>query len=161
MTQFVIVREYPHPVEKVWRVMTDPDLMPLWTSTGQGGRAEGFLPVVGTSFRFVAKPTPGWRGFVDCEVLAVDPPHRLRFSWIGDENGKASFVSYCLDPLPAGTRLTYEHTGFTGVGGFFMSKLLGSVRRKMLTVGLPAALDAVDDEGRIRSAVDVNPKPEG
>src|SRR3954453_3182818 len=130
VAQFVIVRESSPPVEKVWRVMTDPELMPLWTSTGQGGRAEGFLPVKGTPFRFVAKPTLGWSGVVYCEVLAVDPPYRLRFSWIGDENGKASFVTYRLDPIPGGTHLTYEHTGFTGVGGFFMAKLLGSVRRK-------------------------------
>ncbi len=150
MAQFVIVREYRHPVEKVWRVMTDPELMPLWTSTGRGGRADGFLPVVGTHFQLVAKPTPGWRGFVDCTVLAVEAPHRLQFSWIGDENGRASLVTQRLEPVAAGTRLIYEHTGFSGVGGFFMSKLLGSVRRKMLTVGLPAALDAVDDSGRLR-----------
>jgi hypothetical protein len=33
------------------------------------------------------------------------------------------------------------HTGFTGVGGFFMAKHLGAVRRRMLNVGLPAVLD--------------------
>ena len=38
-------------------------------------------------------------------------------------------------------RFTYEHTGFTGAGGFVMAKLLGRVRTKMLTVGLPAVLD--------------------
>ena len=38
-------------------------------------------------------------------------------------------------------RFTYEHTGFTGAGGFVMAKLLGRVRTKMLTVGLPAMLD--------------------
>ena len=30
-----------------------------------------------------------------------------------------------------------------GAGGFLLAKLLGSVRRKMLTVGLPAVLDAL------------------
>jgi hypothetical protein len=29
-------------------------------------------------------------------------------------------------------------------GGFFMAKLLGSVRKKMLTVGLPAVLDDLE-----------------
>ena len=29
-----------------------------------------------------------------------------------------------------GTRFTFAHTGFTGVGGFFLAKLLGSVRRR-------------------------------
>ena len=39
-----------------------------------------------------------------------------------------------------GTALTWEHTGFTGVGGFFIARLLRSVRAKMLTVALPEAL---------------------
>jgi hypothetical protein len=54
-------------------------------------------------------------------------------------------VTYRLEPHAGGTRFTYEHTGFTGVGGVFMAKLLGRVRRKMLTVGLPAVLDDLDD----------------
>ena len=50
-----------------------------------------------------------------------------------------------------GSRFTYEHTGFTGVGGFVMAKLvLGPVRRKMLSVGLPAMLDDLADDGARR-----------
>ena len=41
----------------------------------------------------------------------------------------------------SGTRLTWEHTGFQGVEGSFMAALLGRVRRKMLSKGLPAVLD--------------------
>ena len=141
MSEFRIVRDYPHPIAKVWRVLTDPELVPRWTHTGQGGRPEGFAPVVGTRFRFVAKPVPGWRGIVDCEVLEVDEPRLLRYSWLGDEKGTPSYVAYRLEPHPGGTRFTWEHTGFTGVGGFFMSRLLRSVRVKMLTVALPAVLD--------------------
>jgi hypothetical protein len=47
-------------------------------------------------------------------------------------------VAYRLEPHADGTRFSYQHTGFTGVGGVFMAKLLGHVRRKMLDVGLPA-----------------------
>jgi uncharacterized protein YndB with AHSA1/START domain len=141
MSGFRIVRDYPHPLTKVWRVLTDPELVPRWTSTGRGGRPEGFAPVVGTKFRFVAKPVPGWRGIVDCEVLEVDEPRFLRYTWLGDEKGKPSYVSYRLDPTAGGTRLTLEHTGFTGVGGFFMCRLLRSVREKMLTVAFPTVLD--------------------
>ena len=69
MTDIHIVRDYPHPPAKVWHAVTDPELIPLWTATGQGARPVGFAPVRGTRFRFVAKPYPGWRGIVDCEVL--------------------------------------------------------------------------------------------
>ena len=53
-------------------------------------------------------------------------------------------VAYRLEPHGDGTRFTYEHTGFTGLGGFFMATLLGRVRTRMLTTGLPAVLDAMD-----------------
>ena len=33
-----------------------------------------------------------------------------------------------------------------------LAKLLGSVRKKMLTAGLPAVLDDLDDNGALRSA---------
>jgi hypothetical protein len=42
--------------------------------------------------------------------------------------------------LKSCTRFTFDHTGFGGVGGFFLAQLLGNVRRKMLTEGLPAVL---------------------
>jgi uncharacterized protein YndB with AHSA1/START domain len=66
VSEIHIVRDYPHPPAKVWRAVTDPALIPLWTATGAGG-----------------------------------------------------------------TRFSYEHTGFTGIGGAFMATLLGHVRRKM------------------------------
>ncbi|HEY1920003.1 MAG TPA: SRPBCC domain-containing protein [Streptosporangiaceae bacterium] len=84
---------------------------------------------------------------VECEVLEVNAPSLLRYSWAGDEGGDVTQVAYRLEPHAGGTRFTYEHTGFTGVGGLFMAKLLGRVRRKMLTVGLPAVLALLSDDG--------------
>ncbi|MGH3251134.1 MAG: hypothetical protein ACRDOI_33675, partial [Trebonia sp.] len=55
-----------------------------------------------------------------------------------------------LEPRADGTRFTYDHTGFTGVSGLFMSKLLGQVRTKMLDKGLPPVLDDLDDDGKLR-----------
>jgi uncharacterized protein YndB with AHSA1/START domain len=160
MTDIRIVRDYPHPPAKVWRAVTDPGLVPLWTATGQGGRPVGFSAVVGTRFQLVARPRPGWRGIVDCEVLEVREPSLLRFSWVGDEGGAATYVTYRIEPhAGGGTRFTYEHTGFTGAGGFLLAKLLSSVRKKMLTVGLPAVLDDLDDNGALRTGSTLRPKP--
>ncbi len=161
MSDIRIVRDYPDPPAKVWRAVTDPELIPLWTATGAGGRPEGFAPTVGTKFRFVAKPKPGWSGVVDCEVLEVDEPSLLRYSWADDEGGDVTEVVYRIEPHAGGTRFTYEHTGFTGVGGVFMAQLLGRVRRKMLSVGLPAVLDDLDDDGVLRTASTLKPKPLG
>ena len=95
------------------------------------GRPAGrFATVVGTKFRFIAKPKPGWNGVVDCEVLEVNEPSLLRYTWADGAGGDGTEVVYRLEPRAGGTRFTYEHTGFTGVGGFFMAKLLGQVRRR-------------------------------
>jgi uncharacterized protein YndB with AHSA1/START domain len=161
VSEIRIVHDYPHPPAKVWRAVTDPALIPLWTATGAGGRPEGFTATVGTKFRFVAKPKPGWSGVVDCEVLEVNEPSLLRYSWVGGEGGYVTEVTYRLEPHAGGTRFTYEHTGFTGIGGVFMAKLLGRVRRKMLSVGLPAVLNDLDDNATLRPASTLKPKSLG
>jgi uncharacterized protein YndB with AHSA1/START domain len=144
MAEIRIVRDYPQPPEKVWRALTDPALIPRWTSTGAGGRPEGFGTAVGTRFRYVAKPKPGWSGIVECEVLESDEPKLLRYSWADPGGGEVTEVAYRLEPHGDGTRFRYEHTGFTGLGGLFMATLLGRVRTRMLTTGLPPVLDAMD-----------------
>jgi len=146
----LIVRDYPHPPHKVWRVLVDPALVPLWTATGQGGRPVGFSPVVGNRFRYVAKPMPGWNGIVECEVLEVREPQLLRYTWLGGEKDDLTTVTNRLEPHAGGTRFTWEHTGFTGIGGFVMSRVLDRVRRKMLDVGFPRVLDDLDDRGKLR-----------
>jgi uncharacterized protein YndB with AHSA1/START domain len=159
VTEIRIVRDYRHSTAKVWRALTDPALIPLWTSTGAGGRPEGFVPVVGTKFRLIATPKPGWNGIVDCEVLEVDEPRLLRYSWTDGNGGETTEVTYRLEPHADGTRFTYEHTGFTGLGGIFMALLLGHVRRRMLTVGLPPVLDDLSEDGVLRTDSTLMPRP--
>lgn len=142
MADIRITRDYPHPPELVWRALTEPDLVPRWTAKGRGAAPEGFRPEVGCEFRFVGRPVPGWDGIVRCEVVAADAPHLLSYTWRGAEGEEPTTVSYRVDAHDGGTRLTYEHTGFTGIGGFVMSKaILGRVRRKMLDQGLAPLLD--------------------
>src|SRR5689334_17020539 len=103
---------YPHPRSKVWRALTEPALMQKW-----GMRPEGFAPVVGTKFKLVDDgPHKGWRGFVECEVLAVEPERLLQTTWVGDEKdldrGIRQVVTYTLRDDGAGTHLTLDHEGF-------------------------------------------------
>jgi uncharacterized protein YndB with AHSA1/START domain len=159
VSEIRITVDYPHSMTKVWHALTDPALIPLWTSTGAGGRPEGFAPVAGTKFRLIATPKPGWNGIVDCEVLEVSEPRLLRYSWVDGNGGEVTLVAYRLEPHAGGTRFTYEHTGFTGAGGLFMAQLLGHVRRKMLRVGLPPVLDDLDEDGALRPDSTLKPKP--
>ncbi len=141
MSEYEVVREYPYPIEVVWEVLTDPAYVARWTTTGKGGRPEGFATEPGTRFRFIGKPTIGWAGVVYCEVLSVEAPHSLRYTWKGDEaDERVTDVTYTLESISGGTRFTWKHTGFSGVGGFAMSRLLGKVRRTMLTEGVPSVL---------------------
>lgn len=146
MSAIHIVQHYPHDVRTVWRALTDPDLIPRWTVTGAGARPVGFGTAPGTKFQFVAKSKPGWDGIVNCELLEATEPTVLRYTWTDNAGGDDTVVTWRLSPEGpdrTGTRLTYDHTGFTGTGGFFMSKLLGRVRRKMLRTGLPPVLDSI------------------
>jgi uncharacterized protein YndB with AHSA1/START domain len=150
MSEYHVVWEYPKPLLIVWKALTDPELVPLWTSTGQGGRPEGFSPKVGTKFRYIGKPFPGWDGIVRCEVLAVDAPKLLRYDWRNKDGDDPTIVTNRLEEISCGTRLTWDHTGFRGIEGVFMARLLGRVRRKMLSAGLPAVLGDLDEYGYLR-----------
>jgi uncharacterized protein YndB with AHSA1/START domain len=158
MSEYHLVREYSKPLPIVWKALTDPALISLWTSTGQGGQPEGFTPVVGTKFRFIGKPFPGWDGIVRCEVLAVDAPRLLRYDWRNEESDEPSVVTNCLEEVPGGTRVTWDHTGFRGIEGVFMAALLGRVRRKMLSEGLSAVLNDLDEQGNLRPGSRPHPK---
>jgi uncharacterized protein YndB with AHSA1/START domain len=126
-------------------------LIPLWTSTGKGGRPRGFAPEVGTRFQYVAKPMPGWSGIVECEVLEVREPFLLRYTWLGGEKDDVTTVTNRLELHDGGTRFTWEHTGFTGIGGFIVSRVLNRVRKRMLDEGFPAVLRELDNDGKLRS----------
>ena len=146
MSEIRIVRDYPHSITKVWHALTDPDLIPLWTVTGAGAHPVGWSTVPGTKFQFVAKPKPGWDGIVNCVMLEAAEPSTLRFTWTDNGGGDQTVVTYQLKPTADGTQLTYEHTGFTGAGGKFMTILLGRIRRKMLSTGLPAVLALASEQ---------------
>jgi uncharacterized protein YndB with AHSA1/START domain len=159
VSEIRIIRDYPYPVTTIWRALTDPELVPLWTTTGRGGRPEGFKTEVGTRFRFIGKPVPGWDGIVRCEVIAVNAPTLLRYDWRNKEGDQPTVVTNLLAGIPGGTRLTWEHTGFHGIEGAFMSRLLGRVRRKMLSEGLPAVLADIGDDGRLRPGSTLRARP--
>jgi len=152
MTDIRVVRDYPHPPRKVWRALTDPALIALWSM-----RPEGFAPIVGTRFKLVAKPNPGWRGFVECEVLEVEELSRLRYSWLDNENAETRYVTYTLEPQGGGTRLTLEHAGFTGLGGFLLAKLSMVPGWNKALKGIGAVLASVDDDGHLRPESTLKP----
>ena len=106
----VVEREMPHPPEKVWRALTQGPLIDQWLMKSD------FQPVVGHKFTFRAEPMPHWNGVTDCEVLEVEPPARLSYTWnaSGAEaaNGLKTVVTWTLTPTQGGTHLRMEQSGF-------------------------------------------------
>ncbi|MFC4017607.1 SRPBCC domain-containing protein [Micromonospora sp. GCM10011542] len=96
----------PHPPAKVWRVLTDPDLIGRWLMPTD------FAPVVGHRFTFRTEPRPaqGFDGIVHCEVLDLDPHRLLRWAWRGGPLD--TVVTWTLVAEGRGTRLFLEHAGF-------------------------------------------------
>jgi uncharacterized protein YndB with AHSA1/START domain len=131
------VVHYPHPRARVWRALTDPELIAKWLM-----KPEGFAPVVGTRFVLRAEgPQRGWRGFVECEVLAVEHERRLEYSWVGDPDHPPLRLRFSLEDDGAGTKLSLAHTGFEGFAGWFLARIvMGPGWSKMLTRRLSGLL---------------------
>jgi uncharacterized protein YndB with AHSA1/START domain len=100
----VIERELPHPLEKVWRALTQGPLIQEWLM------ANDFQPLVGHQFKFRSTPMPNWNGVIDCEVLAVEPNQKLSYSW--SSLGLVSVVVWTLVATSGGTLLRMEQSGF-------------------------------------------------
>jgi uncharacterized protein YndB with AHSA1/START domain len=125
---------YPYPPENVWRALTDPQAIAQWLMKNN------FEPRLGHKFQFRVEPKPrGWSGIVDCEILHLDPPRLLAYSWCG--SGINTVVTWTLEPVAEGTRLRLEHRGFRGLRGWMVSRMLGKGwSSKILANNLPAVL---------------------
>jgi uncharacterized protein YndB with AHSA1/START domain len=102
----------PHPPEKIWRALTEPELIARWLMPAPGFRLE-----VGHEFTFQTDPIPGvgFGGIGYSQVLAFDEPKMLRIAWRAapsDPSGLDSVVAFTLSPEGTGTRLFIEHDGF-------------------------------------------------
>lgn len=134
---------YPYGPAQVWEALTDSAAMTDWLMPND------FKPVVGHRFNFKTKPAPGFDGTVHCEVIAVEPPARLAYSWKG--GGIDTIVSFMLRAEGKGTRVVMEQEGFRGLRGMLVSRILGGGWRRMIEQRLPAAAGRVVD-GRYHPA---------
>lgn len=94
-----IEREFRHAPEKLWRALTQPELIADWLMQN------AFRPEVGHHFTLSAD----W-GSVECEVQVVEPFRRLAYTWNSD--ALKSLVTWTLTPSGTGTLLRMEQTGF-------------------------------------------------
>jgi uncharacterized protein YndB with AHSA1/START domain len=116
----------PYPIDVVWQALTDPTALADWVMP-----VEGFAPVVGQRFRFLAKPMPGWDGVINCQVLTVQAPQRLVIRWQGSRMRTPTTLTWSLAPTDTGTRLHIDHRGFEGAAGVLLALMHRSGWRRM------------------------------
>lgn len=138
MKSIRLEQTYSYPPDRVWRALTDPQALGQWLMQTD------FEPRLGKKFQFHDKPRPGWRGIVDCEVVELEPPRRLAYTWQGDPGKPATLVRWTLEPIAGGTRLVLEHSGFKGIGGFFLRSILSGGWRDKILQKLARALSDAD-----------------
>jgi uncharacterized protein YndB with AHSA1/START domain len=95
----VVERDVAHPPEKVWRALTQPNLIEEWLMKND------FKPVVDHRFKLSAD----W-GAVDGRVLAVEPNKTLSYTW--EAYGLESVVTWTLTPTSTGTHVHMLQSGF-------------------------------------------------
>jgi uncharacterized protein YndB with AHSA1/START domain len=89
------VRTYPHPIERVWRAITDPAAMSVW-----------FGPItfesrLGGAYRALWEEPTMFTGV----ITAFEPPRRLRFG--GPHPGADAHWQFELEPVDGGTRMVF------------------------------------------------------
>ncbi len=99
--------------ERVFQALTSKEVCEWWVRPGVFDTREwaGDVRVGG---RWTASGIGNGRPYeIGGEFLEVDPPRRLVHTWEGAGiPGGPTTVTYILEPLEGGTRLTLRHSGF-------------------------------------------------
>lgn len=112
MDRIVLEQTYSYAIEHVWTALTDPVELAEWLMPGD------FKAVVGHRLILRCDPHSEYDGTVEVEVLEVDKPQRLSYSWKTSNMRKPTIVTFVLTPThEGGTHLRLEHTGFEGDSG--------------------------------------------
>lgn len=101
-----IERRIAASIGTVWACLTTPDFIADWFF------AVDFRPEVGHRFRIEGEPVTGWRGWTEVEVVELDPPRRMLWSFDCTAEAAPSRVLFELEPDEDHVRLILTHEGF-------------------------------------------------
>lgn len=105
--------EIAAPPERVFQALVSKEVCEWWVRPGVFDTREwtGDVRVGG---RWRASGMGNGRPYVlEGEFLGVDPPRKLVHTWHGvAAPGAPTTVTYLLEPLDGGTRITLRHSGF-------------------------------------------------
>ena len=132
-----------------------------------------FEPELHREFTFHMKPQRGWDGMTYCEVIELEPLHRLAFTYRGRASGEKTLACANVDSTVANaavkgmfteldtvlrftltperlcdgvekTRFVLEHTGFKGFKLMIVSVVMGSGWRGRVLGRLSEVLDSLE-----------------
>jgi uncharacterized protein YndB with AHSA1/START domain len=126
---------YPHPIETVWEAISNRESLSAWLMP-----TDDFLAVIGHTFHFRTKPALGFDGVVQCEILEVQAPWRLSFSWQGGPLQR-TVVTFELRSDGHHTHLRLLHQGFKGLLPMLTANVLRRGWVKLITQSLLRYLD--------------------
>jgi uncharacterized protein YndB with AHSA1/START domain len=149
---------FPHPIETVWRALTDSAALASWLMPND------FVPRIGHRFSLRSPAIPGWPGRAECEVLEMDPPWRMVWSWRSADMRAPTTLTFELSAVPAGTRVTLRHAGDAdpAMPDLICSRWPAKLRdlQGLLAAGLPRTCSSGDGQERGENA-DENASADG
>lgn len=101
--------------EEVWEALTNAEEISAWLMATSDFKAEK-----GARFTMQAKPMGKWDGKIYGEILIVEKPNILSYTWKGDQMNSNTVIKWTLTPSGNGTLLIMEHTGFAGFSDFIL-----------------------------------------
>jgi uncharacterized protein YndB with AHSA1/START domain len=105
------------PPERVFRALTSGIDVVKWWGSDETYRTESYVADLkaGGLWRAEGRSADGKPYSVSGEFLEVDPPYKLVQTWKYDWDGEGvTTLTYRLEAIPQGTRLTVRHEGFRG-----------------------------------------------
>ena len=111
---------YPYPQEQVWQVLTSRQALAAWLMEND------FEPRVGHKFQFRTHSLPGLDGIIYCQVLELDEPKRLSYTWQDSLMHQPSIVTWTLKAVDGGTQLQLQHQVVETLPATSVHQLMGS-----------------------------------
>ena len=98
-------KDYKHAIETVWQAISNETAISKWFIKAHFKAEVGFL------YTFTHDST-----VINGQVKQVEPPHLLVYTWIVGNPDVETVVSWRLQQIESGTRLTLEHSGIAEYG---------------------------------------------
>lgn len=79
MKQLIKKATYPYPIDLVWAALTRGEPLAQWLMPNNFPES----PKVGDRFEFRIDPMGPLGGTIECEILELEPPRKMVWSWVG------------------------------------------------------------------------------